>query len=277
MATSEQLHAIRARALSDDPGRLAYLEWSAPADCDPADMRAVAMANPALGIRIDEEFIHAERDAMPLAEYKRERLSIPDAVAGASVFDADGWRACEEWPLVEQPGRLTFCVEILPDRSAGCIVASGQRPDKRIHVEVIEHREGVSWIVPRLNELAKRWRPGQLVLDPGGPAGSLLRDLEIAKIKPRLIQTRELVQACGAFFDGVTDRRVVHLGQDVFTESVMSARKRRLGDSWAWDRYNGGDATALVAGSLAFWAAVTKRSEVRAVNLAQILSEDRES
>ena len=276
MATSEQLHAVRERALSGDPGRLTYLEWSAASDCDPNSLDAVALANPALGIRINEEFVLAEREAMPLVEFKRERLSIPDSPAGSPVFDVELWRACEQWPVSEQPGRLTFAVEITPDRSAGCVVAAGVRSDKRVHVEVIEHREGVAWIVPRLADLSKRWRPGQLIVDPGGPAGSLLRELEMLKVRPRVLSTRELVQSCGAFYDGVVDGRVVHLGQESLTEPVLNARKRRLGDAWAWDRYGAGDASALVAGSIAFWAASSRKSEARAVNLSALLSNESE-
>src|SRR6266487_164605 len=62
------LARLRARALSGNARRLVYLEWSAGErdELSPAELRALrtnrrawAMANPALGIRIGEEFIES--------------------------------------------------------------------------------------------------------------------------------------------------------------------------------------------------------------------------
>jgi phage terminase large subunit-like protein len=276
MATSEQLQSIRQRAVegiaSGAPGRLAFLEWSAPPDAAADDPAAIAMANPAVGGRIDWEFIDAERAAMPLPEYRRERMGIPDDVEGATVFPGEVWAACEEWPLTQQPGRLVFAVEVTPDRDAATIMAAGVRPDGRVHVEVIEAKPDTAWLMPRLLALTKKWRPGQLVIDPGGPAGSLLRDLDDHRIKPRLMGSREVAQACGAFYDAVLDRKIVHLGQPELDSAVVNARQRRLGNAWAWDRYNAGDAGPLMAASIAAWAVSTRKARTRAVNLADALA-----
>src|SRR4051812_13690385 len=67
---SEVLARVRDRGNEGKPGRLAYCEWSAPADADLDDRQAWAAANPSMNIAahdhgIDEEFIEAERAALP--------------------------------------------------------------------------------------------------------------------------------------------------------------------------------------------------------------------
>ena len=62
---------------------LAYYEWSAPYEIDEvaeyADDEAVwRMANPAMGIRINEEFVRTERRAMDLRTFAVERLGVGD-------------------------------------------------------------------------------------------------------------------------------------------------------------------------------------------------------
>ena len=216
---------------------------------------------------------------MPAAEFARERLGWWDEPGELAVFPSGVWLACEEWPLLEQPGKLVFAVEISPDRSSGVIAAAGVRPDERVHVEIIESRQGVSWIVPKLVELARKWRPGDLLIDPGGPAGSLMPELERARIRRenvKLTTAREYAQACGAFFDAVHNRKIVHLGQPELSAAINSAEQRKIGSAWGWERY-APDAAPLVAASLAFWGANTRKARVRAVNLADVLAGANES
>jgi hypothetical protein len=84
--------------------------------------------------------------------------------------------------------------------------------------------------------------------------------------------SREVAQACGAFYDAVLDRKIVHLGQPELDSAVVNARQRRLGNAWAWDRYNAGDAGPLMAASIAAWAVSTRKARTRAVNLADALA-----
>ena len=294
LVESEQLRLLRDRGRAGDKS-IAYVEWCAPGSllepgcvhagcgheagtpgCALDDEALWQAANPALGVSISLDWIRAERAAMPAAEFARERLGWWDEPGELAVFPGQLWESCEEWPLVEQPGKLVFAVEIKPDRSAGVIVAAGLRPDGRALVEVVESRPGVSWIVPKLSELARKWRPGDLILDPGGPSGSLMKELDAARIKPKLTGAREFGQACGAFFDAVHNRKIVHLGQPELSAAIGSAAQRKIGAAWGWDRYVD-DAAPLVAASLAFWGVTTRKARTRAVNLADVLAGANES
>jgi len=268
LATSEQMHLLNERARTPDPGRLAVLDWGCEPGVDVHDRDSWYASNPALGIRIDEEIVEAELRAMGEASFRRERLGVHDANTGESVFTAAQWNRCQDINSKAE-GRLVFAVDVPFDRSAAAIAVAAS-VDGGIFVEVIDHREGTSWVVPRLRELSKRWRPGALLLDPGSGAGSLLRDLQDLRIEPRLINTRELGQATGAFFDAVVAGRVRHLGQPELDAAALSATRRPLGEAWTWSR-KGVDVSPLVACTLAHWGVSTRKRAVGVTNLAAAL------
>jgi hypothetical protein len=95
-----------------------------------------------------------------------------------------------------------------------------------------------------------------VVVDPGSPAGSLLVDLAAAGVPTVTVSAREYAQACGMVFDAIADGQVRHLEQPVLNGAVAAARKRVLGDAWAWARKTGGDISPLVAVTLSHWGLV---------------------
>jgi hypothetical protein len=122
----------------------------------PDDREAWAQANPALGIRISEQFIERERDAMPDVEFKRERMGVWDDASTQAVIPLDVWESLID--RTSQPlDPVTFAVDIAPDRSASSDRRRGS-PGGRIHphVEVAENRLGTAWVVDRLIEM-RRW------------------------------------------------------------------------------------------------------------------------
>lgn len=252
-----QLRGLRERALAGDDPSLCYLEWSAADDCDPADRVAWAQANPALGIRISEEFISREYAAMvnDLDWFKQERLSIWPKRSPGGVFTADQWAACvDEGSSMLDP--VCFGVDVSPDRAWAAVGVAGLRADGSRHVELVEYRRGTSWVVERVAELVAKWRPAAVVVDAGSPAGSLLADLQSARVDVVLTSTRDYAQACGGFFDAVDGGFVRHRGQAELDEAVLGAQRRPLGDAWAWARKasTSVDISPLVAVTLAHWA-----------------------
>ena len=252
-----QLRGLRDRAMAGGDRSLCYLEWSAPDDADSADPKVWAQANPALGIRISEEFIGREYAAMvnDLDWFKQERLSIWPKRAPDGVFDESVWSArIDESSTLVDP--VCFGIDVSPDRTWAAIGVAGARADGLKHIELVEYRRGTGWVVERMRELVDKWRPAAVVIDAGGPAGSLLADFEVARIPVLLTSTRDYAQACGMFFDAVDGGFVFHLGQQDLTAAALTARRRPLGDAWAWSRKSSTDASIspLVAVTLAHWA-----------------------
>lgn len=70
------------------------------------------------------------------------------------------------------------------------------------------------------------------------------------------MKTRDVVQATGQFYDAVTAGRISHLGDGnaPLVTALAGARKRDLGEAWAWARRGVGvDITPLVGVTQARW------------------------
>lgn len=272
------LARVRERGMSGDDPSLAYLEWSVDPDVYNAapetvasDPEAWAQANPGLGIRISGEYVANEQRSLDPRGFATERLTVgdwPDVSEGADqVIAASTWRRLAD-PTSTLDGQVAFAVDTTPERDWTAIVAGGVRADGRKHVEItgdadgLDHRPGTRWVVPRLLELIERWQPCAVMIDSRSPAASLIPELEQAGVKVTsgppdpdhlLVKatTADMVQACGGFFDAATSDLLRHLGQEQLGRALASAKRRSLGDAWAWARKSGGDISPLVAATLA--------------------------
>jgi hypothetical protein len=238
---------MRENALAERDDRLAYFEWSADKD-DPIDDPDVwRRANPACPARISEQTIRDEYLNAPEETFCRERLGMWDGQASISVIPEDTWAALAG--ETDPEGRVVFAVDVSPDRTRASIGVAGYLADGRVMVQAIENRKGTGWIVPRLVELTTRWSYSAVVIDSAGAAASLLPDLKRAKVRRvQVISTRDVVAACGGFYDLAMNNGLSHPDQPVLNEALASARKRPLGDAWAWHRkVTATDITPLVA------------------------------
>lgn len=266
---------VRDRGLRGEDPRLAYFEWSLDAgspdqvDVDAAsDPSAWAIANPALGIRIDEDHIAAEQRSMDRRSFAVERLGVGDwpAVDGSE----DSMISLEEWAALvddrsEIANSVCLAIDVSPDRAWSTISAAGRRTDGLFHVEVVDRRRGTGWVVGRCVELRDHHEVDLFVLDAVGPAAALIEPLADAGIEVETISTSEHARSCGLLFDSVRDGTLRHLGTGEIEASIRGAAVRPLGDSWAWSRKNSKvDITPLVSITQALGAAhrASLKSEV---------------
>jgi hypothetical protein len=112
---------------------------------------------PALGMTIDEETVAADFATMDQGEFARAYLNRW-APKGVPVFAFGQWLACLDDASKAQ-GSIAFAIDVAPDRSTASIAAAGGRADGRIHVELVDRRDGTDWVVSRMGELVERWRP----------------------------------------------------------------------------------------------------------------------
>ena len=235
---------------------VAYFEWSAADDEDPADPRTWAGCMPTLGGRTGEDVVAAALESMPLSEFRRAFLNQWTEQKSEPVIPLAAWRECRS-PRSRLSGPVTFGVDVTPDRSRASIVAVGAGSSGRCHVEVVDNRAGTGWCVDRVVELCGRHDTAGVVVDAAGPAGSLVSRLE-AELPPgvrlRVSGPREMGRWCGAFYDAAVEKRLAHLGCQELEAAVVSAKRRRLGDAWAWARAGAVDISPLVAGTVALGA-----------------------
>lgn len=265
--TSDQLRNVRQRGVARTSPRLAFFEWSCPADVDSDDRDAWRQANPAYGIRISEEFVESEREAMDADSFARERLGVWFDASANMVIPQAAWVAIAD-PTSVITGATVFALDGNPERTSAAIAVAGARDDELCHVEVVDVHEGTGWVVPRVLELHERWRPKAWLLDPASAAGSWIPELQEAGIEPVLVTGREMGQACGAFYDAAVEKKSFrHRDQPELNGALAAAVKRPLADAWAWDKRNSaGTISPLVAATLAAHG-FTKFGAVGAPNL----------
>lgn len=297
IAPCEQITRVRNRARSGQAAGLTYYEWSAdlcsqacPADCpdhdDPNDPLTWAKTNPGLGVRISVEHVHRERESMSHYGFCRERLSVgnyPTIEGGWEVISEAAWLATAHARVTDADGNVldpgsqaldpvAFAIEVAPDRTAAAIAVAGRRLDGLLHIEVVDHRPGTSWVAPRLGVLIARWRPAAVALAPAGPAGSLDQDLaealEGTGVELTRVTGRDTTAACGALYDAVVRPREApedwaptlrHVPHPALSAALAGAARRYLGDAWVWDRRGSSvDPSPLIAVTLARHAFLTR-------------------
>lgn len=252
--TATELEKIRKRGY-EGSGRMAFMEWSAPEDVDLSDpdswLAAVVEANPGLGLRISVEHVRDEWNALGGDEdgFAMERLGIARGLQMIRAIDEATWEKVKGDGTETLVAPIRLALEVLPDRSAGALVAGGGGV-----VEVVEHRRGTGWMIRRVLELAGSW--GALpVVDGNGPAASIADDIETEDedIEIERMTTAQVASACMRFLDAVHNERVtIKNPEHGLDAAVASAAKRSIGDRFIWSRTSSGaDVSPLMAASLA--------------------------
>jgi hypothetical protein len=92
--------------------------------------------------RITLDYIAAERRALPVSEFLRERMGRwDDPKERLAKISAAHWTVCEDDESTSQdPVAIAFAVA--PDRSMSAIAIAGYREDGMVHGELIEHLPG---------------------------------------------------------------------------------------------------------------------------------------
>lgn len=312
---SDVLRTYVKRGRAGQDPRLAYLEWCVAegskacrdgekcthvygeaVGCVLDDLDALTRANPQLGKRLQTQTILDERaECVTIelaAKFGRERAGWHDEPGTSDPLLA-AMRAA--WPGRKDAessvtGTVALGLDVTPDGANASVAVYGLREDGTGHGELIapdpdRGERGTGWVVDRLVELAQKWRPCALVVDPAGPAGRLVKRLQALTVEehgvafvsdrePRddeirlvLIGGREYAQACGALADDVVNGAFTHIGQAPMDDALEGAATRSLADAWAWSRKNSSvNISPLVALTLARdgFAAFGGESEVEA-------------
>lgn len=267
MFTADVWRGYRKRGRGgDDPG-LAWLEWAdtdqggcAAAQCDhqlhrpgcALDDRARWWScNTALGRRITEDTLAADRRNMPAVEFARETLGWwEDPPEGDGVFDLVLWASLAVGNA--RMRRPFLSVEVALDRSVATIGAAWTVKDHP-HVEIVEDHPGVGWVAERLKTLAAQYDAGGVVIDMGTEAAGLADELEAAKVTVLRVGTADRAVACGAWYDMAAAAGLTHSGDPAMASAIGNARWKDVGEgARAFSRRkSAGDIAALYAVVLA--------------------------
>lgn len=260
-ATGDVFTRMRDAGVKGSDIRLCWHEWSCKEDADPDAKESWAEANPALGIRLGYDTTGDERASMDDDTFARERLGIWSTNSTSAVIDMKQWASLAD-PKSTVLDPVSFAIDVPPDRSSASIGIVGARPDGLLHAEVDSKsvgQRGTQWVVGRIVELTTKWPHCAVVIDAAGPAGSLVAPLLEAGVNILTTSTRELTQSCGMFYDAVAQGQLRHMDDPRLNAAILTARKRPLGDAWAWHRKDPTvDISPLVAVTLALFGFNTR-------------------
>jgi phage terminase large subunit-like protein len=117
----------------------------------------------------------------------------------------------------------------------------------------------VDWAESRVIEICARHDVAAVVIDKASAAASLVKALTDAHVQVVTTESAQMRAACGQFYDAVMETgELAHLDDPLLVTALKAAVKRKLLDSWAWDkRKSTDDITPLVAATLALWGHAT--------------------
>jgi hypothetical protein len=224
----------------------AFFDFAAPDGLDPGDPATWWLAMPGLGMIVPERLVASDFADMDLVDFCAEYLGWEpiESAPRWTVIRRETWAA-----LLDRESRIdgtrAFAAEISDDRTSAYILTAGRRADGNWHVEVVEPgfkiaagAAGIGWMEPRLVELIEDWKPCTTVINPRGPAASLIVPLRNRGFDVLTPNVNETAGACGRLFDATGETApperppetwVFHLGQPELDRAWASARKYELG------------------------------------------------
>jgi hypothetical protein len=258
---------IGAASLADPDTRTCYFEWTAPDDADPLDRdvwRATIPAMEPYG-QLTERAVARLAHDRPM--FARTMLGIRPRGVDDQVIDPDVWarqadtRGDGVAPLADLAPPFVLAFAAHHERTSATVAVCGRRPAGGLGV-VVDCRPGTTW-VPDAVQTLKRAHGRALVeiwADRRAGDGPTINRLQTRGVFVDEMQPADFVTAATTFVDllgepGPDVGDVWHAGQPELDAAVAGARKRTLGESFAWSRlHSKGDVTPLAAATLAVWA-----------------------
>lgn len=227
----------------------AYFEWSAPDDWDPFDEDSYWDFMPALGHLTDLRAIRSFREALAEdpGQFERAYGNRP-IVDGTAVWPPHVWNQVCSAQAKPDPSSISLGVDICWERNIGAIVVC----DEDDILELVDYQAGgVGWLLDRVVELSERY-DACVYFDAGGPIRSVDGLAALPRARPQ--NSREVIDACGGFFDAVADATLTVRSDARLDAAVKGLIRKNVSDRYVWHRKSSrNDVTPLYAATMA-WA-----------------------
>jgi hypothetical protein len=258
----------RRTACIDEPGKHdCWHEWSVAADgiadINISDADLWYMANPALGIRLDEEFTAEEMRSMSKDGFARERLGWWTPVVEHKVEYAipkDTWDACKSTEPKPE-GKTAYGVKFSADGSMVALCGAVIPDSGPARISLIDMRptgHGIRWLADWLND---RYNKACCVVIDGRNGVDVLveRISDTWRMKGSVVRpsTKDMIAATGTLMDALAEQSVTWFWQQgTLEESAITSVKRPLGGGWG---FGGDNSIPIEAASLALWGAMNSK------------------
>ena len=264
----------RRKACLDDPGpHDAWHEWSVAAqgigEITVGDKSVWYLTNPALGIRLTEEFTENELGTMSADGFARERLGWWSPVLSDEpdkAIDAKAWNACKSKLPKPATGKTAYGVKFTPDGATVALCGAVIPPDGPARISLIEKKQtgqGIQWLADWLN--ARNTKASCVVIDGRNGVDVLIEKITgkegTWKAKNSVIRpgVRDVIASVSVLTDALADQTVTWYDKQLELEdSAVTSIKRPIGGGWGF----GGDNSAPIeAAALALWGAKTTKRD----------------
>lgn len=259
----------RAGCLTDPGEHDAWHEWSVAADS--ADEIAIEdkslwyLTNPALGIRLTEEFVEEERKTLTRDGFARERLgwwAPKTEVKSEYAISKDAWDACKS-KAKKPEGKTAYGIKFSADGSEVCLCGAVIPKAGKSRITMIAQKPtvmGIQWLADWLNV---RNRQASCVVIDGRNGVDVLIDkiAEKWKYKNSVIRanTKTVIASVSMLTDAVNEEALTwYHEQNELNESAISSTKRPIGGGWG---FGGDNSLPIEAAALAFWGAKTSKRD----------------
>jgi hypothetical protein len=238
---------------------------------------------PALGYTVPVKNVASDFNDLDLIDFCAEYLGWwpTGALPMWSTIAEQTWRDLFHNGQYQEP--IALGVDATPELTAASIGMAAQISDAGdVHLELVDRRSGVNWIVEALLSLVRNHQVCAIGIDRNGPLAGLVMpltraaeeqnlDITIAGNRPGKSQgmgfnSAEVAAACATIYNEtgehddadrpddqpITTRRVRHIGQADLDAAVAGVVKHFQGDRWRWDRAGSAvDVSPLYAVTLA--------------------------
>ena len=259
----------RQMCLSNPSKHDAWHEWSVEADgianINIADKTLWYMCNPALGIRLSEDFTEEEMRSMGADGFARERLGWWSPMISQTAdyaISAELWDSCKsEEPKPE--GKTAYGIKFSADGSEVCLCGAVIPTEGSARISFIERKPtglGTQWLADWLNE---RYKKASCVVIDGKNGVDVLIDKIVGtwKYKGSVIRPRstEVIAAVSLLMDSLNEKSLTwYYKQEDLRDSATTAIKRPISGGWG---FGGEDSTPIEACALALWGAKTSKRD----------------
>lgn len=233
---STVLNDLVERARSTPPKSFGYYEYSAPPFAKITDRDAWAMANPALGYIVTEQALEEAVATQPIETTKTELL-CQWVSSTQSPWPHMAVEESGDKDLKLVPGPLTiFAFDVAPSRRDGSLVMGQVLADGRIGVAVLEiFHSDISidelFVANAIAKWAKVYYPKAVAYDKYTTA-SIAKRLEANGIQIMDISGTKGYQASGDLYEALSNKRLVHSGQDQLVTSMANCAAKESDASW---------------------------------------------
>ena len=247
--SSEYLRSLRRRAVAGDP-TLTYIGWWARGSwadpgcesegclhevgvpgCSLDDESRWAEANPLLGRFTSVDYLRGMRKQMLPLQFGREFMGWQED--GSDALDAERWDALTDPQSTPLPSPLALSLEVAPKGASAAVLAAGIRADGLVHVEVVAHAPGTSWLAELLlakqaaHDVPIHYRAGRT------HTRSVVPGLEAAGVRLEPMSLADYAAGCGGMDELMESGGIRHRG-DPRLKDGLGRVVRKLGPDGTW-------------------------------------------